>query len=412
MKKKTESKITRKDFFRLAGTFGLTSTLLGLSSLSQSGFSFSKEALASTTSNIQKKRYKKKAKFHLKFGGAGFNAANLKIERQGALFFVSDIEDRTDGEIRVEFVGSNQLCGQLNCVKMCRDGLIDLYASSTQNASPNAIYFNVLDFAYLWPGRAAQYYFFYHPKSEPLFREPLRKHHGLQFLWTHCELRNIMLGLKYKDRPKVMTVEDLKGMKLRVTGTRLGRIAMKLLGTNPIPVAWEETKTFLKAGIIDGGETWSSAVAYAKLAPAIAQDVRCGFFSGNEHTAMNLKSFEKLGSTLQNAVMESSYLTQNHAQAANEAALLSTVGITDPPLPGTIYDQYKIRNCYWSKSELEKAERMSSPKYNPQPWEEWRQRLNKMAGGVDIFEELYSVAREIPADTQAIDVDPNRWWKS
>ncbi len=412
MKNTIVPKITRKDFFRVAGRFGLTSTLLGVSSLFQSGGIFSKEALASTASDIQKKRYKKKAKFHLKFGGAGFNATNLKIERQGALFFVSDIEARTEGEIRVEFIGSNQLCTQLNCVKLCREGLIDLYASSTQNASPNAIYFNVLDFAYLWPGRAAQYYFFYHPKSEILFREPLRKHHGLQFLWTHCELRNIMLGLKYKNRPKVMTVEELQGMKLRVTGTRLGRIAMKLLGTHPIPVAWEETKTFLKAGIIDGGETWSSAVAYAQLSPAIAQDVRCGFFSGNEHTAMNLQSFERLGPALQNAMMESSYLTQVHVQAANEAALLSTVGITAPPLPGTIYDRYKIRNCYWSSSELEKAERMSSPKYNPQPWEQWRDRLNQMAGGADIFEELYAIAREIPVETQAIDVDPHRWWKS
>ncbi|KPA11487.1 TRAP transporter [Candidatus Magnetomorum sp. HK-1] len=248
MKRKIGSKITRKDFLKLAGTFGLTSTLLGLSNLSQSGGFFSKEALAATTSEIHKKRYKKKARFTLKFGGAGFDQRTLNIERQGGLIFVNDIEGRTDGEIRVEFIGNNQLCSQLNCAKMCREGLVDLYISSTQNASANAIYLNILDFAYLWPGRAAQYYFLYHHRSEALFREPLRKHHGLHFLWSHAELRNIMLGLKHKNSPKVMTVDGLKGMKLRVTGTRLGRISMKLMGMNPIPVAWEETKTFLKAG--------------------------------------------------------------------------------------------------------------------------------------------------------------------
>ncbi len=403
--------ITRKDFIKVAATFGLTSTILGLSNMFQRGGVFATEALASKALEIQNSRYKKRAKFNLKFGAAGFNEENLKIERQGALFFISDIEERTDGEIRIEFIGDNRICGQLNCVKKCREGSVDLYASSTQNASPNAIYFNVLDFAYLWPGRAAQYYFFYHPKSEPLFRKPLREQHGLQFLWTHCELRNIMLGLKYKDKPNVMTVEGLKNMKLRVTGTRLGRIAMKLLGTNPIPVAWEETKTFLKAGIIDGAETWSSAVGYSKLTPFIAQDVRCEFFSGNEHAAMNLRKFEELDPDLQNAVMESAYLTQNHVQMANEAALLSTVGISEPPLPGTLYHKYSVRNCYWNKSELDKAEQMSSPVYNPDPWAKWREKLNKMAGDVDIFQELHAIAREIPAHTKAIDVDPRRWWK-
>jgi len=402
--------LDRRTLIKIAGTYGLSSTLLGWSALAKSEAALSTDNMAASAASVNQKRYKKKPKYKLKFGGAGFNEVNLKIERQGALFFIDDLEARTDGDIQIEFFGSNQLCGQLNCIKLCKEGLVDFYASSTQNASAHAVYYNVLDFAYLWPSRAAQYYFFYHPKSEALFREPLRKHDGLQFLWTHCELRNIMLGLKYQDKPKVMTIDELQGMKLRVTGTRLGRIAMKLLGTNPIPVAWEETKTFLKAGIIDGAETWSSAIAYSGLYPAISQDVRCGFFSGNEHTAMNLNTFESLPDEYQKAVMESAYHTQVHVQTANEAALLSTVGITDPPLPNTIYAKNNIKSCYWEQSEIDKAEHRCSPKYNPEPWEEWREKLSQMANQSDIFETLYNIAREIPKETQAIDIDPKRWW--
>ncbi len=404
--------VTRREFARLAGTFGLTSVLLGLSSLARAGARPPSTAeIAQAASAISTKRSKKQAKHKLIFGGSGFNEVNLKIERQGALFFIADLEDRTDGEIQIEFHGNNTLCGQLNCIQKAQQGIVDIYAASTQNSAAVAPFLNVLDFGYLWPNRASQYNFFYDPRSEKLFRGPLRKKHKIHFLWTHCELRDIQMGLKYKDKPKIMTVEALKGTKLRVTGTQLGRISMQLLGTNPVPLAWEETLDGLKSGLIDGAETWSSAVAYANMTPFISQDVHCQFFSGNEHTAMNLKSFEKLGPALQNAVMESAYLTQVHVQAANEAALLSVVGITDPPLPGTIFEKYGVRNCIWPQSELEKAEHMVSPKHNPKPWEKWRERLNKWAGDIDIFEELYAIAREVPKDMQAIDVDPSRWWK-
>lgn len=405
-------RFSRREFHKIAGTFGLTSTLLALTDFSHAGISPSAEELAKAASAVQKKRYKKPARYTWKFGAAGFNEKTLKIEYQGGLFFVRDIEERTEGELRIEFIGNNAICTQLTCVRKCLQGIVDLYTSSTQNASATVIYLNVLDFAYLWPSRAAQYYFFYHPKSEPLFREPLRKHYKLHFLWTHCELRDLMMGLKYKNKPKIMSIDALRGTKLRVTGTQLGRIAMQCLGTNPVPVAWEETLDGLKTGLLDGAETWSSAVAYANMAPYVSQDVRLGFFSGNEHTAMRLQSFEKLTPELQEAVMESAYATQMHAQYANEAGLLSVVGITDPPLPGTIYAKYGVRNCYLPKSEMDKAEQLSSPKYNPKPWEKWREKLNKLAGGVDIYEELYKIAREIPADMKAINVEPRRWWKA
>ena len=52
---------------------------------------------------------------------------------------------------------------------------------------------------------------------------------------------------------------------------------------------------------------------------------------------MNGKVFDKLGGELQDAVMESAYLTQVHVQAANEAALVKTVGFSDPQIPGTVF---------------------------------------------------------------------------
>ncbi|MEM9443198.1 MAG: TRAP transporter substrate-binding protein DctP, partial [Pseudomonadota bacterium] len=161
--------VSRRDLFRVAGRYGLSSTLFAAGSL---GGAMTLSSLAKAAESTYEKRFAKEAKHTLKFGAAGFNARNLLIERAGALFFAQDLEERTDGEIRIEFIGDNQICGQLSCVKKTQQGIVDIYAASTQNSAGGAPYLNVLDYAYVFPGRASQYHFLYHPESQAILRDP------------------------------------------------------------------------------------------------------------------------------------------------------------------------------------------------------------------------------------------------
>jgi TRAP-type C4-dicarboxylate transport system substrate-binding protein len=194
--------------------------------------------LAQAAESTYEKRFKKQAKHTLKFGASDFNARNLLIERAGALEFARDLEERTDGEIRIEFIGDNQICGQLSCVKKTQQGIVDIYAASTQNSAGGAPYLNVLDYAYMFPGRAAQYHVLYSPESQRILRDPLERRHGLKFLFSHCELRGIQLGLSWQARPTVTKLKELFGTKNRVAGTQLGRIAMQWWFYLSVPVAW------------------------------------------------------------------------------------------------------------------------------------------------------------------------------
>ncbi|GHA58591.1 hypothetical protein GCM10008927_25290 [Amylibacter ulvae] len=400
--------ISRRDLFRVAGRYGMSSTLLAAGSF---GGAMSLANLGRAAESTYEKRFSKPAKHTLKFGASGFNARNLLIERAGALEFARDLESRTDGEIRIEFIGDNQICGQTSCVEKTQQGIVDIYAASTQNSAGGAPYLNVLDYAYMFPGRASQYHFLYSPESQRILRDPLEKRHGLKFLFSHCELRGIQLGLKYKDAPTVTKLEELFGTKNRVTGTQLGRIAMQALNLNPVPVAWEETLDGLKQGLIDGAETWASAVAYANMSPVVSQSVDLKFFCGTEHTSMSSSVFDSLDGHLQDAVMESSYWAQTHVQAANEAALVKTVGHSDPQLPGTVFAENNVRNAFLADDQIKMAEEMCSPEFQPQLWEGWRERLNKWAGGIDTYQEIYDIARQVPKDMKPENVEPRRWWK-
>ena len=73
------SKISRRDLFRVAGTYGMSSTLLAAGSF---GGAMSLANLASAAESTYDKRFSKPAKHMLKFGAAGFNAKHAHRTRR------------------------------------------------------------------------------------------------------------------------------------------------------------------------------------------------------------------------------------------------------------------------------------------------------------------------------------------
>ena len=406
---KVLSTISRRDLFKLTGRYGISSVVMGAAGLTGA---VTLPNIAKAAESEYEKRFANEPKHTLTLGAAGFNPQNLLIERAGVLTFARDLEERTEGEIRVEFVGDNQICGQLSCAEKAQLGVIDMYSASTQNSAGSTPYLNVLDYAYMFRTRADQYHFLYSPESMGLLREPLESRHGLKFLFSHCELRGIQLGNSFADKGPVTSVTQLAGTKNRVTGTQLGRIAMELMDLNPVPVAWEETLDALRTGLIDGAETWASAVAYANMSPAVTQSVDMGFFCGTEHTGMNAALFDSMEPHLQEAIMESAYLAQVFVQHANEAALVNTVGFTDPPAPGTIFAENDVAVSIFTDEARKEAEEMCSPEFQPAAWEQWRERINGWAGGRDTYQEIYDLVRNGNQHTLAENVEPRRWWRT
>ncbi len=401
--------VSRRDLFRIAKTFGWSATALAAVSLSGNGLCANRLAHAAQAEHTR--RLAKTARRRLVYGVASISEYVEQIDPIGFTHFVRDIESRTDGELRIELIDQNQVCSQLECAKRARDGIIDLYSATTQNSASALPYFNVLDFPYLFPSRAAQHHFFYHPNSVPLLHEPVRKHYGLNFLFANARLRGIMLGLKWRNQPNLTRIDQLAGLHIRVTASHFGKMALELLNAKPIPIAWKDTAGALKHGMIDGMESFASAVA-SDMPDVISQVIDLRLFSGNEHTAINATVFDSLPADLQNAVMESAYQTQMIAQLGTEVALFNTVGASRQQRSDTIFAKSNIRFVTLDPSEIQRAEQICSPRFNPSPWRAWRENLNQMAGGLDVYQEMYNIAREIPADMPAENVNPRRWWKT
>ena len=334
-----------------------------------------------------------------------------EVSKYGLWEFQEDIAKRTDGEIQIEIIGGSSLCGEVNCHQKLVGRVIDIGFGSSQNAAPTFPYYNVLDYAYLFPSRAAMFHFLYHPQSEKLFRKVVREKYGVEWLWSHAETRNIFLGLKYKDAPAIKSPDGIRGAKLRITGSQMGRIALTIFGANPVPVAWEETLEGLKSGLIDGQETWSSAAASFNMGPVLSQEIWVEFFAGLGHAYMRREILDRMSPAHREAMLESGYLMQQWTQKHNEEALRTIVGISDPPPPTSLWGTLGIKVTRLTVGQKKVWEDMASPQTNPKPWAEWREKLTGIAG-FDAYPDLYRIAREIPADTPAPAVEPRRWWQS
>ena len=164
------SGVSRRDFMRISKQYGLAATYAGVASM---GGVFSAEALAKSSNTQYEKRLSKPAKHTLKLGTV-VGRKHDRIIRFGYWEFASDLEVRTDGELRVDVLAANAICAEQVCVQKAMQGVIDIASSSTQNASSVAPWLNAIDFPYMFQSNGQLYHFFMSPKSDKFYRKVYR----------------------------------------------------------------------------------------------------------------------------------------------------------------------------------------------------------------------------------------------
>jgi len=98
----------------------------------------------------------------------------------------------------------------------------------------------------------------------PLYNEcvaQLKKSTGLHLLGMYENgFRHVLNKVRAVKKP-----DDLKGLKIRITGGKFRQGVFASLGANPAPVAWSETFTALQTGVVVGAEAAAYGFYSAKL---------------------------------------------------------------------------------------------------------------------------------------------------
>src|SRR5215510_11590859 len=197
------------------------------------------------------------AKYKIRFGnsqGAGETTADTMIE------FKKEVEAKSGGQMQVELYPSGQLGKIEEVVEMVRSGAVQMHVNSPQYLAKWYPEIQVTSLPYLFDSPEAADRTLDGPFGTELKAKIQEKTDFVIMGYEEYGLKHVF----NRKRP-VRTIEDLRGLKLRVIASPVTLKAFQSLGASPIGMAFSEIYSAMQTVVIDGGELPFTSIFGAKL---------------------------------------------------------------------------------------------------------------------------------------------------
>lgn len=198
--------------------------------------------------------------------------------------WAAELEKRTKGRVKVTIYSAGALGKPGVIWENTLNGVCDI--GCIGNYTPSK--FPVMDFRQWLPFRIPNFaisnHITWHLYNKGLMDAELE---GFKFLFP-CDPGPVLLCTSKK---KVMTLEDVKGLRIRVLGSCP---SLEQLGADTVSMPLSEVYTALERGMIDGLVTGASVIPVAKLEKIVRYISLAEFSYGGWYTLMNLNVWNKL----------------------------------------------------------------------------------------------------------------------
>ena len=178
---------------------------------------------------------------------------------KAAIRFKELAEKYTKGRVKVEVYPSSTLYKDAEELEALQLGAVQMLAPSTAKFAPLGVkQFEVLDLPFLFPDQATY---------DRVIEGPLGKD-----LLKRLESKGVR-GLAYWDngfylisanKPLIMPA-DIKGLKIRISGSKIDSDTLRLVGALPQIMAFSELYQALQSGVVDGAQNTASNYTTQKL---------------------------------------------------------------------------------------------------------------------------------------------------
>ena len=207
-----------------------------------------------------------------------FSEATEKYVVTGIDQFKQAAEKYSQGKLLVDVHDSGKLGGQNVLPQKVQQGAIQACQLSMQNFTPFSKSYNVLDFPYLFASNQAFEKFLQDPiffMQSKLGIEPATKgFKALAGMWANTGLR--VFGVSKKTNRGIRLPTDLKGLKIRVTSSKIEQQAFALTPGNPVSVDWAETYQAMQQGAVDALNVGMGPLSSARIQETIGTVTRIG----------------------------------------------------------------------------------------------------------------------------------------
>ncbi len=189
-------------------------------------------------------------------GGAAAEARNFKIavgdsagSAQDAMgkAFVKAFEENTGGEHTATMFLNGQLGSEQDTVNEAAMGTLDFSLLAINNITPFSPSVGTLTLPYVILSLDDAVTLTQGELGQQMIENTIRDA-GVRIVgWTYTGFRRLTNSVK-----PVETVDDLKGLVIRVPKNEIMIASYKAWGINPTPMAWSETFAALQQGVVDG----------------------------------------------------------------------------------------------------------------------------------------------------------------
>lgn len=168
--------------------------------------------------------------------------------QKGAEYFNEKLVEYSDGNMELDIYPANQLASGAKSVEGTALGTIDIFIENPMSVCNVVPSFEAMNMPYLFD-TAEQAFAMMDTEECQVFAEDCEAH-GIKLLgYWYNGWRNVSNG-----KHPVETVDDLKGLTIRIAESQVFADMMTALGMNPVPLANSEIFTALQMGTVDAQE--------------------------------------------------------------------------------------------------------------------------------------------------------------
>ena len=172
--------------------------------------------------------------------------------------FIEYVERETNGRIRIELFHSEQLGSESQTVELTQLGEVAfnrLGVAFLASVNPEIGAFSM---PFLYRDRAHMFRVLDGPLGDEALRM-LERQGLLGLCWYDSGSRNF-----YTTGRPIRTLEDMRGMRIRVMPTPVLRDMTSVLGASPVPMGMGEVYSGIQNGVVDGAENnWPSYYSWS-----------------------------------------------------------------------------------------------------------------------------------------------------
>ena len=263
---------------------------------------------------------------------------------KAAIRFKELAEKYTNGKVKVEVYPNSTLYKDAEELEALQLGAVQILAPSTAKFAPLGVKeFEVLDLPFLFPDQAT-------------YDRVINGDLG-QGLFKRLQTKGIT-GLAYWDNgfyvisanKPLIHPEDLKGLKMRISGSKVDDETLRGMGALPQIMAFSELYQALQSGVVDGAQNTASNYTTQKL-NEVQKNITTIYHVHLQYAVIVNKKFwdglpADIRTTLEKAMKEATDYNNSIAQKENADALaaIRATGKTD------IHDPTPEEKAEWVKA--------------------------------------------------------------